>query len=86
MFSGIFLKQLIAELYQAIADIAAKLYINTNNRNLPQKAIAIAIAGDLKVKTMVWMKNARLLNQRRWPRFSATASQQVVCVCQAIRE
>ena len=40
MFSGISLKQLIAELYRAIADIAAKLYVNTNSRTLPQKAIA----------------------------------------------
>jgi hypothetical protein len=37
VFSGISLKQLIAELYR---DISAKLYMNTNSGTLPQKAIA----------------------------------------------
>jgi hypothetical protein len=46
VFSGISLKQLIAELYRAIA---AKLYMNTNSGTLPQKAIAVTIAGDLKL-------------------------------------
>ena len=46
MFSGISLKQLIAELNRAIA---AKLYMNTNSDTLPQKPIAVAIAEDLKL-------------------------------------
>jgi hypothetical protein len=40
------IKQLIAELYRAIA---AKLYMNTNSGTMSQKAIAAAIAGYLKL-------------------------------------
>ena len=40
MFSGISLKQLIVVLYRAIADIAAKLYVNSNSDTLPEMAIA----------------------------------------------